>query len=660
MEEELKVVDGIKYNENGIPILELPPPIPVKPPKYTYEQYEDEFLSWKKGRKSVSSWREEQRKRWVDGHAGLSGIHYFYLTQIRIKHKGQLIRPLFRDVDELCFNEFLNCVKNEKDKYVFKRRGFGLSTIYAGVIIIYIMVTQPGSTCLMTSADLGRVKDLLVNKFFSQIDSLEEWIGLKRTKNDDSKGIYESSHYDEDGNVEKGIKSVLLCAQTSQDKKDVGKFEGARAAYAFLDELFLHPYPIEVRAQTLPCLMDDFSRWGIMVSGGSAGLGNKLGMDYAKNIWKNAEHDHSYTPLFIPGYLGISSVTIRDSKGDKVGSENFCINGWSDEKRAEAYIKWQRATHDMNPDKKNYMSFVKQYPLTIDEVFKSDVIGVIPEDIAMAIPTQELELERRPRNIRRIRVELDPNGHPTFTNDPLGAWMIVEEPVAGRTYEMGTDMAKMLMTKEESTMDPNGTDRSMNACVIKCIETDSYVAVYLRRTSDEKLIYREISIAQKLYNNCENMVERNTADVLYLQYKYDNNLHALAYQPRWIGSKDWKKNKTRGVWKGSNEDKLLSAMFGYFRVYMHNVDFPIILEQLKVFGLENCDVIDAMVMCEVLSKGREVTDGQRALEAMKVRYREVPMVTMKDGKRHTEYIKVQIGENEQNKPVGGMIWKPAQ
>jgi len=711
--------EGVKYNDEGIPVLELPEAIPVRLPKYTYETYErelrpfkaewdaldkkieedketveslntqikearaDKDLSKNEAKETIDSlkleiddlkksiverfekslalkvdWREKQRRRWVDGHMGIPGLHYFYLTQLKIKHKGALIRPLWRDVDEMAILDYLDCVENERDNYVFKRRGFGLSTIFGGLIPIYIFVTQPGSTCLMTSADLGRVGDLRVNKFFAMIDSMDSWIGVKRTKNNEAKGIFEISHYDDRGDIKHGITSVMICAQTSQDKADVGKFEGTRAAYVFLDELFLHPYPVEVRIQTKSCVMDDFSRWGIMVSGGSAGLGNRLGMRQGKNIWDNGDSDFSYKRTFIPGSVGISSVTLKDDKGNKIGVENFCINGWSDEGRADAFIRWQRAVYDLSPDKQNLIGFTKQYPLKIDEVFVSDEIGVIPEDIAKLIPAQELDHKNHPRNIRRIQITVGDNDEAYFVNDPKGAWMIVEEPVKGRTYEMGTDTAPSLMTKDETTMDPDSTERSMNCAVIKCVETDTYVAIYLKRTSDEKVIYKEISAGQKLYNDCKNMIERNRSDVLYVQYKWADNLNALAFQPKWIGSKGWKPKTIRGVYKASNEEKILTAMFGYFRENISKIEFPIILSQLKGFGLENADVIDAIAMCEVISKGREVSDGARAKTAMQMKYRMVPFTVIRGGRSVVEYRKVLTEDSKQILNGGqGMNWE---
>lgn len=648
--------------EKGIPKLVLPEPIPVRPPKFQYSQYEDEHKDWIAAKRGESAWRVEQRRRWKDGHAGLTGIHYFYLTQMKIKDaEGNLIRPMWRDVDEIILDKFLECSENETDLYVFKRREIGLSSVFGGLIPLWVSIMYAGSTCLMTSADLTRVTDLMANKFVAQWGSLDDWCRSKKLTYEKSKGI-KVAELDEDGK-ETGNVADIVCRQTSQDKKDATNLEGARAKYAFLDELFLHPYPEEVRGSVESCLMGGMGRVGIMVAGGSANSISRLGLKEATRIVESAKGGMTEV-LFISGAMGITSATIRDEKGKKTGTENFCINGWSDVARAEAYIDWQREIYDLSTDKRALNSFVKRYPKTLDEILQSDEVGVIPKDVADRIPDQELELKNNPRNIRRIKITDNGEGTISFVNDPKGYWLIAEPPVKGMTYEMGTDCIPMLMKKDETTMDPEGTERSMHCSAIKCVETNSYVALLLVRSSDEKMLYNETMKGQLLYNGCLNMFERNRGDVLYLEYKNNNMLSMLAYQPQWIGSKGYKKNTVRGVYKdGNNTEKIYNAGFGYFREYMQNVDFPIILEQLRNFGLENTDVIDAIMMCEVLSRGREISDGKRAEFAMKVKYKNMPYTTTdRHGRRVVRYRKVMSGADREQyeammggmKPVGGL------
>jgi hypothetical protein len=643
----------MEVEEKGIPKLILPPPIPVRPPKFQYSQYENEYKQWNRGE---SAWSDEQKRRWKHGHAGLSGIHYFYLTQMKIKDaEGNLIRPIWRDVDETILDKFLECYANETDLYVFKRREIGLSSIFGGLIPLWISIMYPGSTSLMTSADLTRVSDLIANKFYAQWGSLDDWCRSKKVTYEKSKGI-KLAELDEDGQ-ETGNVADIVCRQTSQDKKDVTNLEGARAKYAFLDELFLHPYPEEVRSSVESCLMSGMGRTGIMVAGGSAGSISRVGIKEINKIIEGARSGMTAV-LFLSGAMGITSATIRNEHGKKIGVEDFCINGWSDVARAEAYINWQREVYDAGSDKGKLKSFMKRYPLTLDEVLTPDDVGVIPKDVADRIPEQELELKNNPRNLRRIAISNNGMGSLSFVNDPKGFWLISEPPVKGMTYEMGTDCIPMLMKKDEMTMDPEGTERSMHCSVIKCIETNSYVAILLLRTSDEKLIYEQTMNGQLLYGGCLNMFERNRGDVLYLEYKNAGTLAMLAFQPVWIGAKGYKKNTTRGIYKdGQNTEKIYNAGFSYFREYMQNVDFPIILEQLRSFGLENADVIDAIFMCEVLSRGRAVSDGKRAIAVMKMKPKKVAYTTTDEfGRRVTRYKEVMSEKDREDYEamMGGM------
>ena len=45
---------------------------------------------------------DEQRRRWIEGYSGLTGLHYFYLQEWHLKLiDGSTLRPQFRDTDLL-------------------------------------------------------------------------------------------------------------------------------------------------------------------------------------------------------------------------------------------------------------------------------------------------------------------------------------------------------------------------------------------------------------------------------------------------------------------------------------------------------------------------------------------------------------------------------
>jgi hypothetical protein len=69
------------------------------------------------------------------------------------------------------------------------------------------------------------------------------------------------------------------------------------------------------------------------------------------------------------------------------------------------------------------------------------------------------------------------------------------------------------------------------------------------------------------------------------------------------------------------------------------------LEQLRVFGQENTDVIDAIMMCEVFVRNLELTDGKKAMMAMQQKYRDVPHIEYIDGKRLIRYQKKAVDAN---------------
>ena len=99
-----------------------------------------------------AKWWLKEQERWVEGYKGLKGLHYFYLTQIKIKTpRGQLIHPWWRDVDEWVIDEYYEATRLGQDLCIYKRRGIGLSVLFAPGVSIWKAMTEPGSTSLLTS-----------------------------------------------------------------------------------------------------------------------------------------------------------------------------------------------------------------------------------------------------------------------------------------------------------------------------------------------------------------------------------------------------------------------------------------------------------------------------------------------------------------------------
>jgi len=125
-------------------------------------------------KRDEEAWWDREKKRWIDGHGGLTGAHYFTVTQGTYKNAiNQYIRPQVRDGDMMVFEEYAACKKTMEDLFIAKRRGFALSSIFGGAIPMHTSISNPGSTNLITSADKTRLEELYKEKplvLYSELD----------------------------------------------------------------------------------------------------------------------------------------------------------------------------------------------------------------------------------------------------------------------------------------------------------------------------------------------------------------------------------------------------------------------------------------------------------------------------------------------------------
>src|SRR3990167_8327918 len=134
-------------------------------PKFKYEDYAKTIPADSASRIEKDKFWSREKERWINGHNGLTGYHWFFLTQCLIKNaSGEEIRPFWRDVDEDIFNSYELARKERKDILYAKRREVGLTTIFGGAIPICNALIYPGSNSLITSADKDRIKNLFLEK----------------------------------------------------------------------------------------------------------------------------------------------------------------------------------------------------------------------------------------------------------------------------------------------------------------------------------------------------------------------------------------------------------------------------------------------------------------------------------------------------------------
>jgi hypothetical protein len=350
-------------------------------------------------------WLATEIKRWREGYSGLTGAHYAYLTIGSLKTAdGDIIRPRWRDGDEMVFLEDEDSQKNSEDLMIIKRREFGLTSIYGGFKPIYNCLLFPGTTNLLTSADSKRVEDLFAEK------TMIMYSGLPLPKTQDKKGDWEFKDLPmlrktQKGSLELGREdkfgnritkiSKVICKQTNKDHSSAKGFEAYRAKSIFLDELFLHSYAEIVHASAQSTIMRDFIKVGHMVFGGSCGLDAtatkddvenlKKGSAMGERLWYDAEVK-GIRRVFIPGWMCIDEAMELDDRGRSTGKKlSFMKNGHSDEKRATEWILKKRSILEKASDKDLLRNFIKQYPLTVEEVFAINREIVFPPSVYDAL-----------------------------------------------------------------------------------------------------------------------------------------------------------------------------------------------------------------------------------------------------------------------------------
>lgn len=427
-------------------------------------------------KKQEIAWREQEIRRWTEGHNGLTGSHYFALSQGFIKlPSGRTVRPWWRDTDAVTHEQYTDDFKRSNSLYIFKRRRYALSTIFGGFEPLRIALTQPGAVAGFTSCDTKRGNEIFREKLsvaFNSFDSrwnisnldaadlkklnrdngihLPEWTVFKRDTGSrdgtmlrigfyDKKqgGQFEDELEDEDeigfSLMPTGDTSQIAYSQTTRRKEDAAAFEGQTMQYIFVDEFFLHPYANKVLASSESSLSDGFVRTGMFITGGSAGEMSAGGIKQAQKVIKEHGNPASKTSmLFIEGCQCVDKAPELDEHGVETGNIlNFMYGtarvdkggvmryAYSDTAKATEWIKQNRSNLEKLEDPTRLRQFIKAYPLVIEEVLESAVEGMLSPDLMELLSRRKTEILNDPNqaiNGVEMRLKLGSHGEPDLVN----------------------------------------------------------------------------------------------------------------------------------------------------------------------------------------------------------------------------------------------------
>jgi hypothetical protein len=537
----------------------------------------------------------------------------------------------------LVFEEYNECRRTMEDLFIAKRRGFGLSSIFGAAIPMHASITYPGSTNLITSADKNRLEELYKDKAMVFYSEMQEKIKPSIVSSRQHGYLHFGKKV---GNDITGLNSKILCIQTTESPKDATAFEAYRATTAFIDEVFLHPRPDMVVASTQASLQDGFRKINPVVLGGSCGVASTEGASKMQEYWLDAENNMVRT-IFIPGTLCIVDAPELDEDGRPTGKMlNFCPNGRSNEKAAFDWIMTMRGRFEKAKNKKKLLQFIKAYPLTIEEVFDVNTQGVFTEDVMEMIQTASMRITKENYPVNRFDlIEDNRGGISARVNNSTGDFYILDHPTKDVAYGAGNDPIPFGQTDDITYR------RSENAIVIGSLLEMKMHAYYSERTHDADLAASKMLLLLKYYNNACVLIERNRGGTLIDKIKNYGYANLLAPQPKFLGSSGYDKRIKHGWYKDAHSSILANAeLVTYITKYSDRIYFKRLIDEIKVFIIENTDVADAWV--SFLLYARDYYERLARKANMNTVARETIVVTIKNGERIVERKKVYISDDD--------------
>jgi hypothetical protein len=615
-------------------LINIIPSASKEKPIFTWAGIPDTFRT----KREEDAWWDRERTRWIDGHSGMTGMHYFTVTQGTYKNaSNKYIRPTVRDGDLFIFEEYAGCKATSEDLFITKRRGFALSSIFGAAVPMYNSLLNPGSTNLITSADKPRLEELFKDKALVFYSELNQEI-KPATVSSRQYGYLHFGTKAKNGTIS-GLNSKILFIQTTESPKDATAFEAYRASSAFIDEVFLHPRPDDVVASTQASMQEGFRKVNPIVLGGSCGVASTAGATKMQEYWLDAENNMVRT-VFIPGWMCITEAPELDDHGNPTGRIlNFCPGGRSNEKAATEWILTMRSKFEKAKNKKKLLQFIKAYPLTIDEVFDINVQGVFTEDVMDKINEASMRVTKEQYPVNRFDLVEDTAGtiRPVL-NNTSGKYYIFEHPIKSRLYGAGNDPIPFGHTEDITHR------RSENATSIGDPQTMRMLAYTSERTHDVDAAAMSSIMLLKYYNDAKILVERNRGGMLIDRIKTLGYGHLLAKQPRFLSGGTFDKKKPPGWYKDSHSAPLAHAeLISYITKHHEEIYIKRLADELKRYIVENTDLADSWVSFLLLA--RDIKDEIERKSNMNLIARQTTHVVYKNGQRLVERKTVYVNES---------------
>ena len=414
----MEIIDKVKP---ASPKWVAPIPKPLFKTSLEKERYwEKEKLRWREG--------------YGDGEARISGMHYFYLTQGWLKDgsDGTLIRPSYRDNDEWIINPLHDAFWGLQNHVgLVKRREIGATSIGAGLLPAYTTRMFPSSTFGMTSCDQPRIFKAFSDKtevFIKRLDAdirpvFDRTVGFK--ENATRQQVFQRLPWvvkDPETGLPDYAYSELFARETSDTEESAKAFSGSRMRAGYYDEFPLHKRKAKLLGSSTSCYMKGTEQSGLLFWAGTVEEG--ITPEQINELQKLVRQSEilKFNIIFAPAWWGL--------KLDK--------NGISDKEAGIRWVMEERERLDKLEDKAYLKNFIKNYPLTLDEIFELGGSSRFDEYAVQAINDQKKAIDAKMESIPLYSIK-SASGETKAVPTNVGGTYILEHPKPNVDYIFGYD-----------------------------------------------------------------------------------------------------------------------------------------------------------------------------------------------------------------------------
>lgn len=545
-------------------------------------------------------WWETEKQRWVEGYgegySKINGMLYFYLTQGHLKDgsDGTVIRPRYRDCDEwitdIIYDRFWNL---NGHVMVCKRREIGMTSLGAGLLPAYTMRMFPSSTFGMTSCDQDRIGKAYYDKTMVMFDEMDADIKPNKDRSNETKSnIYVRYEWKTSQEGEEVLRYSDLFAKETNSSDRAGKgFSGTRMRAAYFDEFPLHSRKKLLLGSSQSCVMKGAFQSGLLVAAGTVEDGlTPEQISELRDIIADSKA-MNFETIFAPAWWGL----FMDE------------NGISDEKKGREW--WEKEYERLNNmnDKSFLNAFIKNYPMSLDQVFEL-AGGSRFDEVALDKVRQQIKInnqEKPPINGYRLydrgfEVIAEPN-----KDSPV---QILEHPKVDVKYKIGLDA---VMTSELTQANTKSKQSYFAAIVCKEVDPQSDiqfvpVATMKWRPRTREEAERILCLLVKYYNQygkARIMGELNAGGESVITMLNQMGLTNTIMHRKDISQKGFVETRKPWLYRNDTIRKWQQeALNVYYKNYTHMIKFNNLLDDALKSDDDNVDMEDAM-MCVLYAWG---------------------------------------------------------